>query len=85
MLPEGIRARVKRSSYTVPPIFTLLQKEGNVEDEMMFGTYNMGIGMVLAVSEDQADAAVRALEGAGETAYMIGDVVSGEKGIDIDG
>lgn len=85
MLPEGIRARVNRSSYRIPPIFSLLQKEGNIEDEMMFGTYNMGIGMVLAVSEDEADNTVKLLKDSGEEAFVIGDTVTGEKGIDING
>ena len=83
MLPEGARARVNRSSYTVPPIFKLLQKEGNVEDEMMYNTYNMGVGMVLAVDENDANAVIDTLKAAGESAFVIGDIVSGEKGTDI--
>ena len=83
MLPEGIVARVKKDSYRVPPIFKLLQKTGNIEEKIMYNTYNMGIGMMLCV--DQADVAktMDAIVAAGETAYYMGETVSGEKGVEI--
>ena len=83
MLPEGRRAVVEKASYEVPPVFTLLAKEGNIEEQVMYNTYNMGIGMVLAVSPEDADAARTALAKAGEKCYFIGQVREGEKGVTI--
>ena len=79
MLPDGIGARIERGSYEVPAIFDLLQKTGNITDQMMYNTYNMGIGMVLCVDGADVDKTMRALEAAGEKAYVIGQTVSGEK------
>lgn len=83
MLPDGVRAVVEKDSYEVPPIFRLLQSEGNIEEPMMYNTYNMGIGMVVAVAEQDADAVLSAAEAAGEQAYVVGRVESGEKGVGI--
>lgn len=83
MLPEGIRAYVKKDAYEIPPIFGMLRKDGNIEEHMMYNTYNMGIGMVIAVDKTQADAAVSLIEAAGEKAYIIGEAKAGEKGITI--
>lgn len=83
MLPDGVRAVVEKDSYEVPPIFQLLQSEGNIEEQMMYNTYNMGIGMVVAVVEQDADAVLSAVEAAGEQAYIIGRVENGEKGVTI--
>jgi phosphoribosylformylglycinamidine cyclo-ligase len=79
MLPDGITAVVHRDSYEVPAIFDLLQKTGNITDQMMYNTYNMGIGMVLAVDPKDADATMEALRNAGETAYVIGETKEGTK------
>ncbi len=81
MLPEGKRARVQKASYPVPPIFTLLQKTGAIEEKMMYNTYNMGIGMMLAVDAADADKTLEALKAAGEAAYIVGQVEDGEKGV----
>lgn len=81
MLPEGVRAVVKKDSYTIPPIFGLLQKTGNIEEQMMYNTYNMGLGMMLAVDSADADKTVEALKAAGEQAYIVGQVEAGEKGV----
>lgn len=81
MLPEGIRAYVKVGSYTVPAIFKMLQKDGDIAEEMMYNTYNMGIGMMIAVKPEEADKAVALLKAAGETAYIVGEVKKGEKGV----
>lgn len=81
MLPEGTRAMVKKDSYPVPPIFDLLQKTGNIEEKMMYNTYNMGIGMMLAVDPTDADRVLEALKAAGENAYIVGQVEAGEKGV----
>ncbi len=79
MLPDGIGARINRNSYEVPPVFDLLQKTGNITDQMMYNTYNMGIGMVLCVDPADADKTMQALKAAGEKAYLIGETVAGEK------
>ncbi|MBQ8638699.1 MAG: phosphoribosylformylglycinamidine cyclo-ligase [Lachnospiraceae bacterium] len=81
MLKENTVAVVKKDSYPVPPIFKLMQKTGNVEDQMMYNTYNMGLGLVFAVDADKAEAAVAAVKAAGETAYIVGSIEEGEKGI----
>lgn len=81
MLPEGVTAVVHKESYPVPPIFKLLQRKGNLEEKMMYNTYNMGLGMVLAVDKADADKTVEALKAAGEDAYVVGEVKAGEKGV----
>lgn len=81
MLPDGIQARIKKDSYPVLPIFQLLQKTGNIEEKMMYHTYNMGLGMVLAVNRADAEKTIEALGKAGEKAYLIGETMAGEKGV----
>ena len=83
MLPEGIRAVIEKDSYEIPAIFRLLQKKGNIEEKIMYNTYNMGLGMVLAVSPADAEKTVEAIRGAGETPYVVGRCEAGEKGVDI--
>ena len=83
MLPEGVRAVVDKNSYEVPAIFRLLAKEGDIAEEMMYNTYNMGIGMMLALDAADADRAVQALTDAGEKAWIVGKVEAGEKGVTI--
>lgn len=78
MLPEGIGAKVEKGSFEVPPIFALMQRTGNLEEKMMYNTYNMGLGMVLAVDAADADQTVSALQAAGEKAWTVGEVVSGD-------
>lgn len=81
MLPEGVRAVVEKNSYPVLPIFTLLQETGDIAEEMMYNTYNMGIGMIVAINPDQVDKTLEAIEKAGETAYVVGRIEAGEKGV----
>jgi phosphoribosylformylglycinamidine cyclo-ligase len=81
MLPGGITAIVEKNSYEVPAIFKLMAKKGDIAEEMMYNTYNMGIGMILAVDETDVDAAMEAIGKAGETAYVIGRTAEGEKGV----
>lgn len=83
MLPEGVRAVIKKDSYPVLPIFGLLQKEGKIAEEMMYNTYNMGLGMVLAVDSADADKTLAALKAAGESAYVVGEITEGEKGVSL--
>ncbi len=81
MLPEGIRAVVKKDSYEIPAIFKLLQKTGNIEEDMMYNTYNMGLGMILAVDPADVDKTMAAITAAGDTAYIVGKCENGEKGV----
>ena len=81
MLPEGIRAVVKKDSYKVPAIFNLLQERGQITEEMMYNTYNMGLGMIVALDPKDVDAAMEAMRKAGETCYVVGHVEEGEKGV----
>ncbi len=83
MLPDGIRAKVFKESYEVPAVFRLLQKRGQIEEHMMYNTFNMGIGMVLAMDPADVQTALKALADAGEKAYVIGSVAAGEKGVDV--
>lgn len=79
MLPDGVKAVVKKDSYEVPAIFKLLAKTGDIEEEMMYNTYNMGIGMVLAIDPADVDKTMEALKAVGETCYELGQVEAGEK------
>ena len=81
MLPEGINAHMDLNSYEVPAIFKLLQKTGGIADEMMYNTYNMGIGMLLAVDPADVDATIKAIESAGDKAWVAGVCKAGEKGV----
>lgn len=81
MLPEGMHAVVRKDSYEVPAIFKLLQKTGDIAEEMMYNTYNMGLGMIVAVSPDKVDAAMEAIKSAGDTPYVVGEIKTGEKGV----
>lgn len=83
MLPENAHANIKVGSYKIPPIFDMLAKEGNISKEMMYNTYNMGIGMLLAVDAADADKTVALAEQAGEKAYIIGEISEGERGISL--
>ena len=83
MLPDGIRAKVLKDSYEVPAVFRLLQKRGQIEEHMMYNTFNMGIGMVLAMDPGDVQTALKALADVGEKAYVIGSVAAGEKGVDV--
>lgn len=81
MLHDGVQAVVNKNSYEVPPIFKMLSVDGDIEEHMMYNTFNMGIGMVLAVAEEDADKTIEALKSADEAAYIIGSVKAGEKGV----
>jgi phosphoribosylformylglycinamidine cyclo-ligase len=81
MLKEGTRAVIKKDSYEVPAIFKMLAKKGEIAEEMMYNTYNMGIGMIVAVDPADAEKTIEAIKAAGETPYVIGSVEEGEKGV----
>ena len=81
MLPEGMKAVVKKDSYEVPAIFKLLAKEGDIAEEMMYNTFNMGLGMVVAVDKEDVDKTMEAIKAAGDTPYIVGYMEAGEKGV----
>ena len=81
MLPEGIRAVVKKDSYEVPAIFKLMAEKGDIAEEMMYNTFNMGLGMIVAVDEKDVEATMEAMRAAGDTPYVVGHVEAGEKGV----
>ena len=77
MLPEGRKAVIRKDSFRVPEIFRMLRTDGGIEEHVMYNTFNMGIGMVLAVDEAHVERTVDAVERSGEKAYVIGEVTSG--------
>ena len=81
MLKDGVRAVVEKDSYPIPPIFTKLAKEGNVDEHAMYNTYNMGIGMIVAVDPADVDKTMEAIKATGDTPYVIGHIEDGEKGV----
>lgn len=83
MLPENVRAIIKKESYPVPALFDLIQKNGNIEEHMMYNTFNMGLGMVIAVNPEDVETTMKAIEDAGDKCYVVGNIVEGDKGVDL--
>lgn len=83
MLPENVRAIIKKESYPVPALFDLIQKNGNIEEHMMYNTFNMGLGMVIAVNSEDVETTMKAIEEAGDKCYVVGNIVEGDKGVDL--
>lgn len=83
MLPENVRAIIKKESYPVPALFDLIQKNGNIEEYMMYNTFNMGLGMVIAVNPEDVETTMKAIEEAGDKCYVVGNIVEGDKGVDL--
>mgnify|MGYP003255588167 FL=1 len=81
MLKEGTHAVINKNSYPVPSIFTLMAKKGNIEEHMMYNTYNMGLGMIVAVDPADVDKTMEAMKSAGDTPYVVGTIEAGEKGV----
>lgn len=81
MLPEGVSAVIHKESYEVPSIFKMLSKDGNVEEQVMYNTFNMGIGMMVIVDKTKVDETLRLIQLSGEKAYVVGEIVAGEKGV----
>ena len=81
MLKDGVCAVIEKDSYPIPPIFTLMAKTGNIDEKMMYNTYNMGIGMIMAVDAADVEKTMEAVKVAGETPYIIGRIEDGEKGV----
>lgn len=83
MLPEGIKAVIQKNSYEIPPIFKMLANDGDIKEEVMYNTFNMGIGMVLAVKEEDAGKTLEAIRQTGIEGYVIGKTEGGDKGVTI--
>ena len=83
MLIDGKRAVVEKDSYPVPPIFAMLAKEGDITEEMMYNTFNMGLGMIVAVDPADVDKTMEAIRQAGDAPYVVGKIIDGEKGVDL--
>lgn len=83
MLPENMQVRIRLDSYEVPPIFGMLQKDGSIPEQIMYNTYNMGIGMILAVKPEDVNRTIKLIEQAGEKAYPIGEVKNGPREVSL--
>ena len=83
MLPEGLRAKIDIGTINTPSIFKLIQSWGNIDEEEMYGTFNMGVGMVIAASPSEAVEIMEFLKGKGEEFYVLGEVIKGEKGVEL--
>lgn len=83
MLHDGVKAVIEKDSYPMQPIFPLMQKKGDIDEHVMYNTFNMGIGMVLAVDKADVDKAMEAAKSTGDTPYVIGHIESGEKGVEL--
>ena len=83
ILPEGCIAHIRKGTWEIPSIFSFLQAKGDVEEEEMYRVFNMGVGMVVVLSPDDVDAALSSLSASGESAYLIGEVVAGERGVQV--
>ena len=81
MLKDGVRAVIRKDSYPVPPIFKILAEKGQIEEQMMYNTFNMGLGMVVAVDEADVDKTMAAIKAAGDQPYVVGTIENGEKGV----
>jgi len=83
MLPENAKAIIKKDSYPVPPIFALIAKNGEIAEQMMYNTFNMGLGMVIAVDKNDVDQAMKAIQVAGDQCYVVGHIEAGDKGVEL--
>ena len=81
MLCDGMHAVVKKDSYPIPPIFKMLAVDGDIEETMMYNTFNMGLGMILAVDKENVDKTLEAIKAVGEEGYVVGHIEAGDKGV----
>ena len=81
MLPDGKHAKIMLNKFPKLPIFSMLQREGQIEDQMMYNTYNMGLGMILAVAKEDVEETMNQIRNAGETPYIVGEIIDGDKGV----
>lgn len=80
-IPKGLGVKIEKSAVRVPPIFSLIQKRGNISEHDMFNTFNMGVGMSVVVAKEEADRAVELFKANGEDAYILGTIVESEDGV----
>lgn len=83
MLIDGTRAVIRKDSYPIPPIFQMLSVDGDIEEQMMYNTFNMGLGMIVAVDEADVDRTMEAIRAAGDSPYVVGQIEAGEKGVEL--
>ena len=83
MMKEGLTARIQKASFPVPPIFELIQRSGDIPERDMYNTFNMGVGLIIAIPKDQVGHALDILAKAGERAYVVGSVVKGDAGVEL--
>ena len=83
MLIDGTRAVIEKDSYPIPPNFKMLAKEGDIEEQMMYNTFNMGLGMIVAVDPADVEKTLEAIKAAGDAPYVVGRIEAGEKGVDL--
>ena len=83
MLPDGVKAVIKKDSYKVPAIFDLIAKKGDIAEEMMYNTFNMGLGMVIALDPADIETSMAAIKAAGDECYIIGSIEAGDKGVQL--
>ena len=81
MLTDGLSAKITKDNIPVLPIFKLMQRVGNIPEHDMFNTFNMGVGMIIAVAKEDADKALEVLAANGEDAVVLGEVISGNDGV----
>lgn len=81
MLPDGVHGIIHSASYEIPPLFEMLKKDGNIDAQVMYNTFNMGIGMAIVVGQEEVDTAVKIITEAGEKAYILGEIQTGTRGI----
>ena len=83
MLKDGVKAVIRKDSYPIPPVFKLLAEKGQIEEQMMYNTYNMGLGMIVAVNPADVEKTMEAMKAAGEAPYVVGSIEKGEKGVSL--
>lgn len=83
MLKDGVKAVIRKDSYPIPPVFKLLAEKGQIEEQMMYNTYNMGLGMIVAVNPADVEKTMEAMKAAGEAPYVVGTIEKGEKGVSL--
>ena len=81
MLHDNVHAVIQKDSYPIPPIFNMLAVDGDIEEHVMYNTFNMGLGMVMAVDKEDVEKTLKAIEEAGEAGYVVGHIEAGDKGV----
>ena len=82
-IPKGLGAKIEKARVRALPVFSYIQKTGNIPERDMFNTFNMGVGMSVIVAKEDADAALAVLRANGEDAYVIGEIVRSDEGVQL--